>query len=275
LGLGLWLWDFGVEFTVALVTDTQGQTVKISARDFSFSYGTETALRQINLDIRPHEIFTIIGPARSGKTTFLRCLNRMNDAIPHARHDGRILLDGTDLFGKGVDVSELRRRLGMVFAMPVALPKSIFNNLALGPRMRGIRSKRRLSVLVEESLKAAYLWDEVKDRLHESARNLSGGQQQRLCLARAMALEPEVLLLDEPCSGLDPISTRKIEEALVELKSRYTIILVTNVTAQAARVGDRTAFFLMGEMIECGATEKLFTKPDDPRTSDYITGKFG
>ncbi len=257
------------------MNDVQGQPNKISVRNFSFHYGSDAALKGINLDIRPHEIFTIIGPARSGKTTFLRCLNRMNDAIPNVRMDGQILLDGTDLFTGGLDVSELRRRLGMVFAMPVALPKSIFNNLALGPRMRGIRSKRRLTELVEESLKAAYLWDEVKDRLHESARHLSGGQQQRLCLARAMALEPEVLLLDEPCSGLDPISTRKIEEALGELKSKYTIILVTNVTAQAARVGDRTAFFMMGELIECDATEKMFTKPDDPRTSDYITGKFG
>jgi phosphate transport system ATP-binding protein len=199
----------------------------------------------------------------------------MNDAIPNTTRSGQVLLDDKDIFADDVDVAELRRRLGMVFAVPIVLPKSIYNNLALGPRMRGIRNKKRLNEIVERSLKAAYLWEEVKDRLHDSARNLSGGQQQRLCLARAMALEPEVLLLDEPCSGLDPISTRKIEEALLELKQQYTIILVTNITGQAARVGDRTAFLLMGELIECDLTEKIFTNPRDERTSDYITGKFG
>jgi phosphate transport system ATP-binding protein len=248
---------------------------RIAVRNFSFSYDSQPALKDITLDVSANEIFTVIGPARSGKTTFLRCLNRMNDAIPNTTRSGQVLLDDKDIFADDVDVAELRRRLGMVFAVPIVLPKSIYNNLALGPRMRGIRNKKRLNEIVERSLKAAYLWEEVKDRLHDSARNLSGGQQQRLCLARAMALEPEVLLLDEPCSGLDPISTRKIEEALLELKQQYTIILVTNITGQAARVGDRTAFLLMGGLIECDLTEKIFTNPRDERTSDYITGKFG
>jgi phosphate transport system ATP-binding protein len=249
--------------------------IKIAVRNFSFSYGDQPALKGITLDVFRNEIFTIIGPAKSGKTTFLRCLNRMNNAIPHTEKSGQILLDGKDIYANDVGIAELRRRLGMVFAMPIALPKTVYNNLALGPRMRGIRKRECLDEIVERSLKSAYLWEEVKDRLHDFARNLSGGQQQRLCLARAMALEPEVLLLDEPCSGLDPISTRKIEEALLELKKQYTIVLVTNITSQAARVGGRTAFFLMGELIECDLTETIFTKPRDERTSDYITGKFG
>ncbi len=256
-------------------TDRESERIKIIVRDFSFYYGAQPALKGISLDVRENEIFTVIGPARSGKTTFLRCLNRMNDSIANTKRSGQVMLDGKEIFAGDIDVADLRRRLGMVFAIPVALPKSIYNNLALGPRMRGIHSKKRLYEIVERSLKAAYLWDEVKNRLHESARKLSGGQQQRLCLARAMALEPEVLLLDEPCSGLDPISTRKIEEALLELKKQYTIILVTNITGQAARVGDRTAFFLMGELIECDLTERIFTNPHDERTSDYLTGKFG
>lgn len=258
-----------------MVETGNSEPQKIIARNFSFSYGNSPALKGITLHVRTNEIFTVIGPSRSGKTTFLKCLNRMNDAIANTSKSGELLLDGRSVFDKDVDVAELRRRLGMVFAVPVALPKSIYNNLALGPRMRGILRKKRLDEIVERSLKAAYLWEEVKDRLHTSARNLSGGQQQRLCLARAMALEPEVLLLDEPCSGLDPVSTRKIEEALLELKSRYTIVLVTNITAQAARVGDRTAFFLMGELIECDATETIFTHPSNERTADYLTGKFG
>jgi phosphate transport system ATP-binding protein len=251
------------------------KTAKITVKNFSFSYDGQPALKDITLDVLNNEIFTIIGPAKSGKTTFLRCLNRMNDAMPRTNKTGQILLDDEDVYGNDVDVAELRRRLGMVFAVPIALPKTIYNNLALGPRMRGIRRRSRLDALVEKSLKSAYLWEEVKDRLREPARNLSGGQQQRLCLARAMALEPQVLLLDEPCSGLDPISTGKIEEALLKLKEQYTIILVTNITSQAARVGDRTAFFLTGQLIECDLTEKIFSNPGDQRTSDYITGKFG
>ncbi len=249
--------------------------IKIRVEHFGFRYGKEAALKDVSFEIRKHEIFTIIGPARSGKTTFLRCLNRMNDTIPHTHITGHILIDGRDIYARDVDVSELRRRLGMVFAMPVALPKSIYNNLALGLRMQGIRRRKQLDDIIEKSLRAAYLWDEVKDRLHESARNLSGGQQQRLCLARAMVLEPDILLLDEPCSGLDPISSSKIEEAMLELKRQYTIIWVTNNTSRAARIGDRTAFFLMGELIECDLTEEMFTKPRDRRTSDYLTGKFG
>jgi phosphate transport system ATP-binding protein len=248
---------------------------KISIRNFSFSYGGQSALEHITFNIPEKEIFTIIGPAKSGKTTLLRCLNRINDAVPNTIRSGHVLVDNKDIFHKDVDVAELRRRLGMVFASPVVLPKSIYKNLVIGPSMRGVRSRKRLDTIVEQSLKAAFLWEEVKDRLHESAGNLSGGQRQRLCLARAMALEPEVLLLDEPCSGLDPISTRKIEEALLKLKQKYTIVLVTNVTSQAARIGDLTAFFLCGELIELDLTEKIFTKPQDQRTSDYLTGKFG
>jgi phosphate transport system ATP-binding protein len=255
--------------------NSSSSSPKIDVRNFSFSYDGQPALKDITLEIFANEIFTVIGPARSGKTTLLRCLNRMNETIPNIKRSGQVLLDGHDVFADDVDIAELRRRLGMVFAVPVCLPKSIYNNLALGPRMRGIHRKKRLDEIVERSLKSAYLWEEVKDRLHDSARHLSGGQQQRLCLARAMALEPEVLLLDEPCSGLDPVSTRKIEGALLELKKQYTIILVTNITGQAARVGDRTAFLLMGELIECDLTEKIFTNPQDDRTSDYITGKFG
>src|SRR4030042_7065107 len=251
-----------------MVENAKSETQNIIARNFSFSYGSQLALKEITLHVRTNEIFTVIGPSRSGKTTVLRCLNRMNDAISNTSKSGELLLDGRSVFDKNVDVADLRRRLGMVFAVPVALPKSIYNNLALGPRMRGILSKKRLNEIVERSLKAAYLWEEVKDRLHTSARNLSGGQQQRLCLARAMALEPEVLLLGARCSALDPVSARKIEEALLELKSRYTIILVTNITAQAARVGDRTAFFLMGELIECGATETIFKNPSKEGRAD-------
>lgn len=254
---------------------TTSDDVKIAVRNFSFFYDGRAAIRNITLDVHRNEVLSIIGPAKSGKTTFLRCLNRMNDDVAGTTRGGEILIDGKNIYDGHVDVAELRRRLGMVFALPVPLPKTVYKNLALGPRMRGIRNRKRLDSLVEKSLKAAYLWEEVKERLDDSALNLSGGQQQRLCLARAMALEPEVLLLDEPCSGLDPISTRKIEEALKELKKEYTVILVTNNTKQAARVGDRTAFFLMGELIECDLTERMFTRPNDERTSDYITGKFG
>lgn len=248
---------------------------KIVTVNFSYFFHGEPALRNINLAIRRNEILSIIGPARSGKTTFLRSLNRLNDLYPQGRHEGEILLDGQDIYKADVDVTVLRRRVGMVYATPIPLPMTIFDNLAFGPRRKGVRDKARLEALVESSLKAAFLWNEVKDRLHTSALRLSGGQQQRLCLARALALEPEVLLLDEPCSGLDPISTAQIEDALRELKSRYTIVLVTNNVKQAARVSDRTAFFLMGELIELGDTKAFFTNPQDKRTSDYITGKFG
>ena len=250
--------------------------VKIEVRDFMVFQGQEEALRGITLNIPTHRILGNIGPSGSGKTTFLRALNRLNDLVPEMHAEGRILLDGQDIYHPAFDVVQLRKRVGMLFALPVALPMSIYENVTYGPRLSGVRNRKRLDEIVEQSLKAAFLWDEVKDRLKMSGLRLSGGQQQRLCLARVLAMEElEVILLDEPCSGLDPISTAKIEEALTLLKSKYTIILVTNNTKQAARVADDTAFFLMGEMVECGLTEKIFTVPQDKRTNEYVTGRFG
>ncbi len=246
---------------------------KISIRNLTIHYAHVTAVRDLNLDIRANEIFTVIGPANSGKSSFLNSLNRLNDLNPGFREEGEILLEGINI--KEIEVETLRRRIGIVFALPFPLPISIFDNLAYGLRMQGIRNRERLSAVVERALNDAYLWDEVKDRLHTPAMNLSGGQQQRLCMARILAGEPEVLLFDEPTSGLDPISTARIEETLVDLKQRYTIILVTNNVAQAARIGDRTAFFLMSEMVEVNDTNKIFTAPQDTRTGEYITGKFG
>jgi len=229
----------------------------------------------LNMDIPSRQILGIIGPAGSGKTTFLRSLNRLNDLIPDFRIEGSIQLDSQDIYHPKFDVVALRKRVGMLFALPIPLPKSIYENVVYGPRLSGIGGRKKLDHLVEASLKSAFIWDEVKDRLNSPAMRLSGGQQQRLCLARILAQEPEVILLDEPCSGLDPISTAKIEEALTILKEKYTIILVTNNTKQAARVADQTAFFLMGSLIEFGPTSDLFTVPKDKRTSDYITGRFG
>ena len=250
--------------------------VKISAREFSVFHGQTSCLRNLNLEIPANQILGIIGPSGSGKTTFLRALNRLNDLQPEIRAEGKLLLDGSDIYHPDFDVVELRKRVGMVFALPVPLPMSIFENVVYGARLAGVRDRRRLDGLVEQSLTAAFLWDEVKDRLNMSGLRLSGGQQQRLCLARVLAMEQaEVILLDEPCSGLDPISTAKIEEALTVLKKKYTIVLVTNNTKQAARVADNTAFFLMGEMVEYGLTEKIFTVPGDSRTNDYVTGRFG
>jgi phosphate transport system ATP-binding protein len=248
---------------------------KIRVESFSARFDGAAVLKDLNLEVCPRERLAIIGPASSGKTTFLRSLNRLNDLDPRFSRTGRILLDGQDIYGPQVDVAALRRRIGMVYAVPVPLPWTVQENLVYGPRLAGVTDRARLDALVESSLKSAFLWDEVKDRLHEPATNLSGGQQQRLCLARVLALEPEVLLLDEPCSGLDPISTAKIEEALLDLKARYAIVLVTNNTKQAARASDRTAFFLMGELVEIGLTEQVFTNPVHQRTSDYITGHFG
>ena len=248
---------------------------KAAAESFSAIFDDRRVLKDIDLSIYPRERLAIIGPAASGKTTFLRCLNRLNDLEGNFSHSGRILLDGRDIYDKGMDVSILRRRLGMVYAVPTPLPWSVYDNIAFGPRISGQRSRSRLNEIVESSLVSAILWDEVKDRLREPATNLSGGQQQRLCLARVLALDPEVLLLDEPCSGLDPISTAKIEDALAELKLRYSIVLVTNNTKQAARASDRTAFFLMGEVVEVGTTAQVFTNPQHQRTIDYITGHFG
>jgi phosphate transport system ATP-binding protein len=249
---------------------------KIAAQDFKVFQGREEALRGVTLNIPANRILGIIGPAGSGKTTFLRALNRLNDLSPDTHVEGEVLLDGQDIYHPAFDVVSLRRRVGMLFALPVALPMSIYENVVYGPRLSGIRKRARLDEIVERSLQAAFLWDEVKDRLQMSGLRLSGGQQQRLCLARVLAMEElEVILLDEPCSGLDPISTAKIEEALTILKERYTIILVTNNTKQAARVADDTAFFLMGELVEHGLTEKIFTVPDDKRTNEYVTGRFG
>jgi phosphate transport system ATP-binding protein len=248
---------------------------KMRVAGFSASFGGEDVLRHISLDIMPRERLAIIGPASGGKTTFLRSLNRLNDLDPKFKPTGSILLDGQDIYDRDMDVPALRRRVGMVYAVPIPLPWSIYDNLTYGPRLTGIYSRSRLDEIVESALTKAVLWSEVKDRLHSLATNLSGGQQQRLCLARVLALEPEVLLLDEPCSGLDPISTAKIEDAMVELKEQYSIVLVTNNTKQAARASDRTAFFLMGELIECGPTVGMFTAPKHQKTSDYITGHFG
>jgi phosphate transport system ATP-binding protein len=248
--------------------------VKFSIRDLSLRFGGIIALRHLNLDILEHEIFTVIGPANSGKTSFLHALNRLNDLVPGFRREGEIQLDGIDIYGR-IEAEELRRKVGIVFALPLPLPISIFDNVTYGMRMQGVRDRKRLAEAVERSLIEAYLWEEVKDRLHTPALNLSGGQQQRLCIARILAGQPEVLLFDEPTSGLDPVSTARIEETLLELKERYTIVLVTNNVAQAARIGERTAFFLMSEMIEVDETKKIFTAPREARTSDYITGKFG
>jgi phosphate transport system ATP-binding protein len=248
---------------------------KFHIHDLSFYFNNTIALKQINLEIPSNIILGIIGPSGSGKTTFLRALNRMNDLESGSRIEGKILFDGEDIYNSDYDVVALRKRVGMVFAMPVPLPMSIYENIVYGPRLSGVNDKKRLDELTEKSLTAAYLWDEVKDRLKTSAMRLSGGQQQRLCLARVLAMEPEVILLDEPCSGLDPISTAKIEDALTELKKEYTIILVTNNTKQAARVSDFTAFFLMGDLIEFGNTGQIFTAPNKIETNDYITGRFG
>jgi phosphate transport system ATP-binding protein len=248
---------------------------KITVRNLSVFFGKVQSLRWVTMDVPENRILGVIGPAGSGKTTFLRALNRLNDLTPDMHVEGEILLDGRDIYHPDYDAVSLRKRVGMVFALPVPLPMGIYDNIVYGPRLSGVKGRARLDELVERSLKAAFLWDEVKDRLHTSGLRLSGGQQQRLCLARTLAMEPEVILLDEPCSGLDPISTAKIEEALTVLKAKYTIVLVTNNTKQAARVADGTAFFLMGELVEYGTTDQVFTVPRDQRTNDYVTGRFG
>ena len=249
--------------------------VKLAVKNLNVYYGAIHAIKNLNITVMKNEILGIIGPANSGKTSFLRTINRLNDLVPDFRKEGEIFLDGKEIYNNSMDTETLRRRVGMVFALPVPLPMTIFENLSFGPRLHGIKDKEVLKEIAEKSLKAAYLWDEVKDRLYQSAFKLSGGQQQRLCIARTLALEPEMILFDEPCSGLDPISTAKVEEAMLELKKDYTIILVTNNTKQASRVSDRVAFFLMGELIEIGDTDKIFTAPQDKRTEDYISGKFG
>lgn len=246
--------------------------VKISIRELNLYYNDHQALKSINLDVENKEIMAVIGPANSGKSSLLRALNRLYE-IDYARITGKILLDGKDIFE--IPINDLRRRIGIVFATPVVLPGSIRKNLSYGPKLHRRIGKSEVDDLVYNALTSANLWDEVKDRLEDSAARLSGGQQQRLCIARALAMQPEVILMDEPCSGLDPVSTAKIEATMLELKKDYTFILVTNNTKQAARVSDRTAFFLLGELIEIGKTQKLFTSPTDTRTDDYIRGRFG
>ncbi len=251
------------------------KSLKMTTKDLDFYYGDFQALHKISLDFRTNQVTALIGPSGCGKSTLLRCLNRMNDLIPMSRVEGKALLDGQDIYDPQVDVVTLRRHIGMVFQKPNPFPKSIFENVAYGLRVNGIRDKAYVSARVEKSLQRAALWDEVKDRIYESALRLSGGQQQRLCIARALAVGPEVLLMDEPASALDPIATQKIEELIHELKVKYTIIIVTHNMQQAARVSDVTAFFYLGKLIEVDQTETLFTRPGLKQTSDYITGRFG
>ncbi len=247
----------------------------ITAKDLCLWYGTSQALKNINIDIQEKSITALIGPSGCGKSTFLKTLNRMNDLIPSVKISGEVSYGGTDIFDKSVDVNELRRQVGMVFQKPNPFPMSIYDNVAYGPRTHGIKNKVQLDEIVERSLKGVALWDEVKDRLKKNALGLSGGQQQRLCIARALAVEPQVLLMDEPTSALDPISTSKIEELAMELKEKYTIVMVTHNMQQAVRISDYTAFFLLGELVEVDKTDKLFSTPKDKRTEDYITGRFG
>jgi phosphate transport system ATP-binding protein len=248
---------------------------KIRTSDVNFYYDSVQALKSVTLDVREHQITALIGPSGCGKSTFLRALNRMNDIIHGTRLEGKVLLDGADIYGSTVDVVQLRKRVGMVFQQPNPFPKSIYENVAFGPRVLGETRRERLDQIVEDSLKAAGLWDEVRADLRKSGVALSGGQQQRLCIARALAVEPEVILMDEPCSALDPLSTLKIEELMQQLKSEYTIVIVTHNMQQAARASDWTGFFLLGELVEYGNTGELFARPQDKRTEDYITGRFG
>ena len=247
----------------------------IKVTDLNLWYGTAQALHHVNLNIPEKTITALIGPSGCGKSTFLKTLNRMNDLIPNVRISGEILYKGQDIFARDVDVNTLRKEIGMVFQKPNPFPMSVYDNIAYGPRTHGIKSRARLDDIVEQSLRDAAIWDEVKDRLKKNALGLSGGQQQRLCIARALAVEPQVLLMDEPTSALDPISTSKIEELCMQLKEKYTIITVTHNMQQAVRISDKTAFFLLGELVEFGDTEKIFSNPTDKRTEDYITGRFG
>ena len=248
---------------------------RIKVENLDLYYGSNHALKDISMDIKENSITAFIGPSGCGKSTFLRTLNRMNDLVDNVKITGTVLLDGEDIYSKDMDTTLLRKRIGMVFQQPNPFPMSIYDNVAYGPRVHGIKSKSQLDRIVEDSLKGAAIWDEVKDRLKKSALGLSGGQQQRLCIARALAVEPEVLLMDEPTSALDPISTQRIEDLMEELKKKYTVAVVTHNMQQALRVSDYTAFFLVGEMIEMADTKKLFSYPEDKRTEDYITGRFG
>jgi phosphate transport system ATP-binding protein len=249
--------------------------IKIQARNVDFYYGAVRALRNVTIDCYDRKVTAIIGPSGCGKSTFIRTLNRMNDVIPGTRIEGSILLDGRDVNAPDVDVVELRRRVGMVFQKPNPFPKSIFDNIAYGLRINGLRDRRKLEETVERSLRGAALWEEVKDRLNENAFALSGGQQQRLCIARSLAVEPEVILFDEPCSAIDPIATAKVEDLIENLKKSYTVVIVTHNMQQAARVSDFTAFMMLGELVEFDVTEKIFTNPANKLTEDYVTGRFG
>ena len=248
---------------------------KISVENLNLHYGENHALKDVNMEIADHAITAFIGPSGCGKSTFLRCLNRMNDLVDGCRVEGKVILDGEDIYDKRVDTTLLRKKVGMVFQQPNPFPMSIYDNIAYGPRLHGIKNKKELDEIVERSLQGAAIFEEVKDRLHKSALGLSGGQQQRLCIARALAVSPEVLLMDEPTSALDPISTLKSEELMETLKKKYTVVIVTHNMQQAARVSDDTAFFLVGEVIEKNATSEIFARPQDKRTEDYITGRFG
>lgn len=248
---------------------------KILVEDLHLYYGENHALKGVNMDIKENTITAFIGPSGCGKSTFLKTLNRMNDLVDNVRITGTVKLDGEDIYGKNIDTTILRKKVGMVFQQPNPFPMSIYDNIAYGPRVHGIKDKKSLDRIVEDSLRGAAIWDEVKDRLKKSALGLSGGQQQRICIARALAVEPEVLLMDEPTSALDPISTTKIEDLMEELKKKYTVVVVTHNMQQAARVSDYTAFFLVGEMVEYGETNAIFKFPQDKRTEDYITGRFG
>ncbi len=250
-------------------------SIKIQATDLCVYYGEKKALHNISLDINEYEVTSFIGPSGCGKSTFLRTLNRMNDLVDGVRVTGKVDVDGVNIYESGVDVVELRKRVGMVFQKSTPFPKSIYDNVAFGPRLNGITDKARLDEIVEQSLKRSALWEEAHDRLNTSALGLSGGQQQRLCIARAIAVDPEILLMDEPCSALDPISTAKIEELILELKKAYTIVIVTHNMQQAARVSEYTAFFYMGHLVEYDKTRKIFTNPSKKETEDYVTGRFG
>ena len=249
--------------------------IKVKVENLNLYYGENHALKDVNMDIQENAVTAFIGPSGCGKSTFLKTLNRMNDLVDGVRIDGKVLLDGEDIYEPGVDTTILRKKVGMVFQQPNPFPMSIYDNIAYGPRVHGIRDKKRLDQIVEESLRGAAIFDEVKDRLKKSAMGLSGGQQQRICIARALAVQPEVLLMDEPTSALDPISTSKIEDLMEDLKKKYTVIVVTHNMQQATRVSDQTAFFLVGEMVEFGDSKQIFSYPQDKRTEDYITGRFG
>ena len=251
------------------------ENIKLKAENLNLYYGENHALKDVNMEIRPNAVTAFIGPSGCGKSTFLKTLNRMNDLVDGVRIDGKVELDGEDIYAPNVDTTVLRKKIGMVFQQPNPFPMSIYDNIAYGPRIHGIKNKSQLDEIVERSLRGAAIFDEVKDRLKKSALGLSGGQQQRLCIARALAVEPEVLLMDEPTSALDPISTLKVEELMEELKKKYTVAVVTHNMQQAARVSDYTAFFLVGEVVEFDTTSNIFSRPQDERTEDYITGRFG